>query len=497
MLARSIHPYPATTRLRSSLDPGAWRQVGGATDKLDCGNPSHLQNLTRFALIATLRPAAGNVFGRIIAAKRTNIAPTGSNGWIISVGSATGGVAVRWRRATTNLEYSGAQVGFLPLGEWSRLVVILDQTASQIVRAFCDPGITGAWREAAFSTQTAGSGAYSSDAALNCTVLSQITGTTQSFGGDCVHVGLYPYVGQAPEQLMRLAENPFPYERQALLCLYPGEQGGGFAPRDVSNYRVAITATNGQAVSGPLLCWRRAYHMLEDDVKATAALTQITLSGGITPTGGLARLVTKPLAGALSPVGDVVRRVTKLLAGGITPAGAVTTLKVAVLNLAGSLAPVGALVRRATKVLAGGLSPVGALARTVTKLLSGALTPSGGVSTIKVAILTLAGGVAPSGGLVRRATKALGGGVAPVGALVRTVTRVLSGTLTPAGSVARRATKVLAGGLAPSGGLLTTIIVGGGVVMRLAAGITIIPLYAAGRRVIARLRGDADIGPEA
>lgn len=490
MLVRVVEQLPSSHRYPASPDGAGWRQAGATTDKLDCGNPSHLQNLTRFVITCVAKPVTGNLFGRVYIAKRSNVSPTGSNGWFLGNGSSTGGLSFRWRRATTNLEYSGAANGAVPLDTWNRFVVIVDQTASQIVRAWSDPALMGSWREVVFSTQTAGAGSYNSDAALNLVVGNLTSGANGSLAGDIGHVGLWKYENQPLETLLDLCENPFAYEREALLCLFPGERGGTATPRDHSRYNVTVTRTNGQAVSGARRLWMRAYRPLFVDGARVAA-------GGLT---------TVTLAGSLSPSGGLIRKTTRALTGGVTPAGTLSTLKVAIVALAGGLVPAGSLIRRTTKLLSAGLTPAGSLLKSITKRLAGGLTPSGALTTLKVIILSLGGALTSSGAIIRRTTKLLMGTTTPAGAVVKRTTRLLTGGLTPAGAVTKRLTRLLGGNLTPTGALVTQLISGGARLMRLVAGVTVEPLYSVGVRLRTALRagtrtrprssGRPDISPE-
>lgn len=489
MYVHALPNYPAVQRLRPSLTAGARRQVSGAADKLDCGNPAHLQNMTRFAVLGVVRPVSA-LFGNPLIAKRTASSPTGSNGWFMSI-TATGGISARWRRATTNLDFGTSGIPLPPL-QWSRFVVFFDQSASgNIIRAWTDPGCAGVWREAAFSTATNGAGAFSSDAAINLTIGNLTGSATNATNSELSFIGIWPLtLLPAPEEYQRICEHPFPAESAALLCLYPGENGGTWAPRDRSDYRVAVTATNGQAIGGLPLLWRRAYlPVVGFDASVASAVQTVTLSGGLTPSGGL------------------VLQTTKLLTGGLTPAAALSTLKVSIVNLVGGLTPTGALVRQATKRLAGGLTPAAALVKQTKKLLAGGITPTGALSTLKVIILALGGSLTPAATIVRTTGKALAGGLTPTGAVVRRVTKLLAGVVAPAGALAKRVTKLLAGTLAPIGAVAMTLLAGGARLMKLVAGVAVTP-YAAARvrldaalaaaaKLRARLGGSPDIGPEA
>lgn len=266
---------------------------------------------------------------------------------------------------------------------------------------------------------------------------------------------------------------------------------------------------------------------------------QVTLAGGITPGGGIARTATKVLAAGLTPTGAIVRQTTTALVGAMTPTGAVVPLKTALLALAGALTPTAALVRSATvqltatlapagavvraiaTSLTGTLAPAGAVVRTLTKLLVGGATPAAGLSSLKVAVLAVAGSLAPTGALLRAVSTHLAGAVAPAGALGRRVTKlfdaaltpvgdlarwvlksiagvivpsgtlgtlksavvVLVGALTPSGGLVRRVTKLLDSVVSPLGALITTAIIAAGNLLKLTAGIAIRPALGAAQRI--------------
>lgn len=198
-----------------------------------------------------------------------------------------------------------------------------------------------------------------------------------------------------------------------------------------------------------------------------------SVSGGLTPSGGIAKRTSRALAGAFTPAGAVVKRTARALAGGLTPTG--TLIKRTARSLGGGITPSGAPTKQTARALGGGITPSATLAaiRTFIRAVGGALTPSGSISsrTIsralggaltpngvvnKITARALAGALTPSGGLnaIRTFIRAVGGSLTPSGAITnRAITRNLAGALTPSGALAKRTARALAGGLTPSGAI--------------------------------------------
>lgn len=171
------------------------------------------------------------------------------------------------------------------------------------------------------------------------------------------------------------------------------------------------------------------------------SLLSTALGGGTT--------YNQSASGGITPTGALARQAGKLAAGGITPAAAL--VRQAQKRLTGNLAPAGALVRAAAKVLGGVLTPAGVLVRRTAKAFGGALTPAGAAATLKAAIRSFSGSITPTGALTRSTAKALGGTLAPTGSLRRVVARTLVGTLGTAGALAKATAKRFLGAITPAG----------------------------------------------
>jgi hypothetical protein len=207
------------------------------------------------------------------------------------------------------------------------------------------------------------------------------------------------------------------------------------------------------------------------DVASGTTFTQ-NLAGSVTPTGGLAKAVTKPgLAGTVTPTGTLANQANKALAGSVTPTGVLTTIKVVLRSFAGSVTPTGALAKQVSKplsgastptgtltkqvakALAGSVTPSGALAKLVAKALAGSVTPTGVLTTTRVVLRSFVGSVTPTGVLARQAQKALAGTSTPRGALTKAVTKTLAGSVTAAGALAKLIAKPFSGRSTPTGSL--------------------------------------------
>lgn len=217
------------------------------------------------------------------------------------------------------------------------------------------------------------------------------------------------------------------------------------------------------------------------------------LSGSVTPTGVVSVALRKAvsLAGSVSPVGVVVKRVDKVFSGAVVPVGSV--VKVVSKSFAGSVALTGVLVKQVNKILSGAVNGVGtltsniisgggqlytatlsgavglsgALTKQVNKVLAGTVTPVGVMS--KVVGKILQGSVVISGSLVKSVRKVLSGVVTPIGSVSKVVGKSFVGVVTPVGTLTRSYIRqiVLSGVITPVGALVSSVIAGGGVVLRI------------------------------
>jgi hypothetical protein len=260
----------------------------------------------------------------------------------------------------------------------------------------------------------------------------------------------------------------------------------GNAAYNIAAAEILAAATVGNDAPQPMMAppvialpWLRAPWMRQQaingvDVPSAQTFTQ-SFDGSVTPSGALAKAVTKPgLAGSSTPTGALAKQVNKALAGSVTPTGVLTTVKVVLRSFAGSVTPTGALAklvskplsgastptgkltRQVAKALAGSVTPSGALAKLIAKALAGSVTPTGVLTTTRVILRSFAGSVTPTGVLARQAQKALAGSSTPRGTLVKAVTKALAGSVSAVGSLAKLVAKPFAGRSTPTGTLTAT-----------------------------------------
>lgn len=186
-----------------------------------------------------------------------------------------------------------------------------------------------------------------------------------------------------------------------------------------------------------------------------AGAQTISMSGAITPTGGLAKKIAKPVAGTITPSGGIFKKVAKSFAGTITPDGTPTLLKKQLLALAGTIAPTGDIAKKTGKFLVGTVTPAGSLVNKTAKALAGTITPAGALTALQKKAIILAGSIAPAGALVFKTSKSLAGSITPSGVLSKKIGKALAGVITPAGALGQIYFKALAlvGAIAPSGAL--------------------------------------------
>jgi hypothetical protein len=219
-----------------------------------------------------------------------------------------------------------------------------------------------------------------------------------------------------------------------------------------------------------------ALRPVQDVVTGGGTTFPVSVAGGMTPSGVLARQPNRLLAGTgtssgvvqrqpqktqtggLTPAGVMQRVTGKLFGGALTPTGALATIRLRVLAFTGGLTPTGALTRQTSKLMAGGFTPAGSLIRQVGKSLAGAATPAGTLANIRSRLIALAGSLSPTATLVRQTNKPLAGAEAPTGALVKQTAKHPTGAITPSGvaSLIRSRLLAIAGALTPSGQLART-----------------------------------------
>lgn len=210
-----------------------------------------------------------------------------------------------------------------------------------------------------------------------------------------------------------------------------------------------------------------------------AKTTAVALSGAITPSGTLSRLIDKILGSTLTSSGSVEKQTTKSFTGDVTPtggllkqinktlSGAITSIvgtlekiKLSLISLGGSLEPTGTITKQTNKTLSGDNTPQGSLLKSISKSLSGTVTSAG--ELLKSFIKTLSGDITPQGSIVKSTNKSFAGDVTPTGTATKQSYRVLEGSITPTGSVLKSISKFLAGVLTWAGDLIADYIPAGG-----------------------------------
>lgn len=199
----------------------------------------------------------------------------------------------------------------------------------------------------------------------------------------------------------------------------------------------------------------RSWSVLRDDPGGGGGGTDYEedYAGSCTPTGALARAVSKAIAGSATPSGALARLTAKPLAGSATAAG--TLAKLAAKPLAGSATPTGTLTRSTGKAVAGSATATGTAAKAVAKPLAGSSTGTGDLGNVTVKLLDAAGSCTATGAETHAVAKAVGGSATATGAAAKAVSKPLAGGAQPTGSLAKRADKSLAGSSTPSGVLGT------------------------------------------
>ena len=148
---------------------------------VNCGSGSSIDDLTTFTMMWWLNPTS--LAASSFLASKT---PVGYGTWRDVYCNVNGQVRVEFKRATTGMTVYAVN-GTLAAGAWQCIAVTWDgSNAAKIYKGT----LAAALAEASYATSTAGSGAYSSDAA-EALFLGAGPNITQRFNGSIAWVGLW------------------------------------------------------------------------------------------------------------------------------------------------------------------------------------------------------------------------------------------------------------------------------------------------------------------
>jgi hypothetical protein len=140
---------------------------------------------------------------------------------------------------------------------------------------------------------------------------------------------------------------------------------------------------------------------------------------------------------------------TKSVSGVLTPAGGL--IKETRRTLTGQTTAAGALVRSTSRTLTGSTTPTGTLNKLTSRLLTGSATASGALSTMLLFTKSVAGSITPAGSVGKAISRAIAGSITPAGAVNKALSRTLSGSLTLSGQVFKSTQRLLTGSITATG----------------------------------------------
>lgn len=235
---------------------------------------------------------------------------------------------------------------------------------------------------------------------------------------------------------------------------------GGLTPAGAVSRAASISRGGGLT---PAAILRRSVIVIRNGVivpgGALQKSTMITRGGLIVPSAAAQNTPSKSLAGSATPAGSLRSDIAKALSGGITPGGTIETLKVALKDLAGSITASGTLTRAAAIVRSGSLSPSGILQKFAAIFRGGSATPAGSVDQSGGVSLDVGGSLTPAGLLTRSISQRLIGSLTPAAIVQKFVAMVRGGSMAPAGSAAssRVLTRIFSGTIASTGAIARSV----------------------------------------
>jgi hypothetical protein len=159
------------------------------SNRVDCTSAAAFDNLTALSILVLARIDTLTA-SRHFMAKRLN-GSTGAGWQFRLIGGTPNTLSFRWTRATTTLNYVGADAQAVA-GAWRWYAATCDQAgvAGSLVKFYAGPYGGSLTETSSYSTATDGSGAYSSDAA-EPVMISNNGGTSESLQGAIEHAVLY------------------------------------------------------------------------------------------------------------------------------------------------------------------------------------------------------------------------------------------------------------------------------------------------------------------
>ena len=212
--------------------------------------------------------------------------------------------------------------------------------------------------------------------------------------------------------------------------------------------------------------------VLTGDYQPGSGSTEMTLTGGVSPSGTISKSLARKLIGAITPRGPVAyaMNIAKTLTGASTPTGTLARVLNIVRSFAGEVTSAGAYVGNKVaagitymtfvgavtmagvqtrvlnlvRTLTGAITPTGTAIKSLGRKLTGAVTMGGVLSNIKAKVATFTGAVTMGGTFAR----------------VLNLSRIFSGAVTMAGTLARRLalSRIFTGAVTMAGTLVQSIV---------------------------------------
>lgn len=174
---------------------------------------------------------------------------------------------------------------------------------------------------------------------------------------------------------------------------------------------------------------------LSGSITMSGALTKLVLksfSPSWLMTAALSKLAAKPLSGSEAMTGALTKQDQKGLTGTEAMAGGTVT-KVDGKAVSGTLTMSGSIAKAVSKALAGAITMTGTITKLILKPLADSIAMSGLLTTQKLKSLTLSGALAMSGLLTKAVSKAVSGASTMSGLLTKLTSKALSGLQSLAG----------------------------------------------------------------
>jgi hypothetical protein len=176
-----------------------------------------------------------------------------------------------------------------------------------------------------------------------------------------------------------------------------------------------------------------------------------SISGTLTSSGAILKLVNKLLTGSLGPAAQLTKQLSKSFTATLTFSSSVQTLKAFVKDLVGTVSSSGNLLKTPKKLFTSSLSSSSLLVNLANKLQVSTLNLAGNLVQLKSSLVSASGTLSLAAVLIKQVNVLKSSTLTLSGALVKTNNKKFTGTLSISGVSGKVYSKLLTSSLSSSG----------------------------------------------